>query len=272
MTYLHGLFSWTDLSSPDPATSKEFYKGLFGWDAADQHFPDGSLMYVMFSSEGKTVAGLGPQPPQLAEQGVPPVWNSYVSVDSVDDTIAKWTAAGGSVLVPAMDVMTSGRMAFVADPEGATVGLWQAGDHVGARVFNSPGSMTWNELQTRDPDSARNFYGQALGWEFEPFEGSHPVYWLITMPDKPQGDPLGRDKFNGGMLTIDESFPPEMPAHWMVYFQVADTEACTARVEELGGTVIAPPMDTGAGRLAVVADPLGGAFAIIAAPPQSESG
>ena len=269
MTYPHGLFSWADRSSPDPAVSKAFYTALFGWDADDQHFPDGSLMYVMFSKEGKSVAGLGPQPPQMTEQGVPPMWNSYVSVNSVDDTIQKWTAAGGSVMVPAMDVMTSGRMAFVADPEGATVGLWEAGDHVGAQVFNAPGSMTWNELQTRDIDAARDFYGKALGWEFEAFEGSHPVYWLVTMPSKPKGDPLSEDSFNGGMLTIDENFPPEMPAHWMVYFLVGDTDAAAARVEELGGTVIAPAMDTAAGRISVVADPLGGAFAIMSVPQQT---
>ena len=266
MTYPHGLFSWADLSSPDPAASKAFYAGLFGWDGDDQHFPDGSLMYVMFTKDGRTAAGLGPQPPQLREQGVPPMWNSYVSVDSADTTIERWTAAGGSVVVPAMDVMDSGRMAFVMDPEGATVGLWEAGEHGGAQVFNLPGSMSWNELQTRNPDSARDFYGRALGWEFEPLEGSHPVYWLITIPGKPLGDPLSEDKFNGGMLTIDENFPPEMPAHWMIYFQVADTDASAAKVEELGGKVLAPAMDTGAGRLAVVTDPHGGAFAIIAAP------
>lgn len=269
MTYPHGLFSWADLSSPDPAVAKTFYMGVFGWEADDQHFPDGSLMYVMFSKDGKTVAGMGPQPPQMQELGVPPMWNSYVSVDSVDAAIEKWTAAGGSVVAPAMDVMSSGRMAFVMDPEGATVGLWEAGDHVGAQVFNVPGAMNWNELQTRDADAARNFYGEALGWEFEAFAGSHPIYWLITMPAKPQGDPLSEDSSNGGMLTIDESFPAEMPAHWMVYFQVTDTDAAAAKVEELGGTVIAPVMDTGAGRIAVVADPHGGAFAIISAPQQA---
>lgn len=269
MTYPHGLFSWADLSSPDPAVSKDFYTGLFGWDADEQHFPDGSLMYVMFSRDGKSVAGLGPQPPQMTAQGIPPIWNSYVSVDSVDDTIKKWTDAGGTVVVPAMDVMTSGRMAFVADPEGATVGLWEAGDHVGAQVFNLPGAMTWNELQTRNADTAREFYGNALGWEFAPFEGSQPVYWLLTLPGKPQGDPLSEDSFNGGMLTLDESFPPEMPAHWMIYFHVGDTDESVAKVEELGGTVIAPAMDMGTGRMAVVADPLGGAFAIIAPPQQA---
>lgn len=268
MAYQHGLFSWTDISVPDPEAGKAFYSGLFGWEAADQHFPDGSLMYVMFTKDGKSVAGMGPQQPEMTAQGVPPMWNSYVSVDSVDDTIAKWTAAGGTVIMPAMDVMTSGRMAFVVDPEGAYVGLWQAGDHVGGEVFHTHGGMSWNELNTRNVDAAREFYGSALDWEFEAFEGSDPLYWLVTVPGKKQGDPLSNDAYNGGMLTIGDTFPPEMPAHWAVYFTVADTDAAAAKVRELGGNVLVEPFDIGPGRIAMVQDPQGGTFAAIQPGPQ----
>lgn len=269
MGYQHGLFSWTDISVPDPEAGKAFYTGLFGWDAADQLFPDGSLMYIMFSKDGKVVAGMGKQMPEMTEQGVPPMWNSYISVDSVDDTVDKWVAAGGSVMMPAMDVMTSGRMAFVVDPEGATVGLWQAGDHLGAEMFNAPGAMSWNELNTRDAEAARQFYGAAIGWEFEAFEGSDPVYWLVTMPDKNQGDPLSNDHYNGGMLTITEAFPPEMPAHWMVYFSIADVDSAGPRATELGGNVLVPAFDTSAGRMSVVQDSQGGAFTLLEMPQQA---
>jgi predicted enzyme related to lactoylglutathione lyase len=269
MGYQHGLFAWTDIAVPDTKAAKAFYTGLFGWEATDQHFPDGSLMYVMFTQNDRTVAGMGPQQPELAEQGVPPMWNSYVSVDSVDDTIGKWTAAGGSVMMPAMDVMNSGRMAFVMDPEGAAVGLWQAGDHVGAEVFHVPGGMSWNELNTRNVDAAREFYGAALGWEFQAFAESDPVYWLVTVPDKKQGDPLSNDPFNGGMLTIGDTFPPEMPAHWAVYFTVTDADGAAAKTTELGGTVLVQPFDTSAGRIAVLQDPQGGTFSVIQPPAQS---
>jgi predicted enzyme related to lactoylglutathione lyase len=267
MTYQHGLFSWTDLSAPDPAAASAFYASLFGWDAEDQHDPDGNYIYTMFSMGGKSVAGLGPQPRELTAQGVPPMWNSYVTVDNVDEALAQWSAAGGTVIMPAMDVLTSGRMAFGADPEGATIAFWQAGDHVGGEVFNAPGSMTWNELNTRDVDAAMTFYGEALGWEFEIFEGEGAPYWLVKIPNKKQGDPLSDDAYNGGMLTIGEDFPAEMPAHWSVYFASADTDAAVAKVLELGGGVVAPAMDTPAGKIAVVADPQGGAFNIITPPP-----
>ncbi len=267
MGYQHGLFSWTDISVPDPDAGRTFYTSLFGWEADEQLFPDGSLMYIMFRRDGKAVAGMGKQMPEMTEQGIPPVWNSYISVDSVDDTIEKWTAAGGSVMMPAMDVMTSGRMAFVVDAEGAAVGLWEAGDHVGAGVFHVPGAMSWNELNTRNVDAARDFYGAALGWEFEAFEGGEgPVYWLVTIPGKKQGDPLSNDNTNGGMLTITEAFPPEMPAHWNVYFTVADVDATAATLDRLGGNVLVQAFDTPAGRMAVLQDPQGGTFSVIQPP------
>lgn len=269
MGYQHGLFSWADVSAPDPATSSAFYSALFGWDAADQQMPDGSFMYTMFSQDGKATAGLGAQPEAMIEQGIPPMWSSYINVASVDDTIAKWIAAGGSLMMPAMDVMTSGRMAFVLDPEGAAVGLWEAGDHLGAGVFNEPGAMSWNELNTRDSAAARDFYGKALGWTFEDMSSEAMAYWVIVIPDKVQGDPVSNDAYNGGIMTMSENFPPELPAHWGVYFTVADTDASIAKLTELGGSLVVPAMDTPAGRLAVVQDPSGAAFTIIAMPTPS---
>lgn len=269
MAYQHGLFSWADVSAPNPAASSAFYSALFGWDAEDQQMPDGSYMYTMFSKGGKATAGQGQHSAAMVEQGIPPMWNSYVSVDSVDDTIAKWAAAGGAVMMPAMDVMTSGRMAFVVDPEGAAVGLWQAGDHVGAGVFNEPGAMSWNELNTRDSAAAREFYGAALGWAFEEMSADGIEYWLITIPGKAQGGLLSDDAYNGGILTMNENFPPDLPAHWGVYFTVADTDASVAKVTELGGAIVVPAMDTPAGRLAAVSDPHGAVFSIITTPPQT---
>lgn len=265
MAYQHGLFSWADISSPDPAAASAFYGALFGWDAESQQDPDGNYIYTMFSQDGKATAGLGPQPAEVADHGMPPMWNSYITVDDIDAAIAKWTAAGGSVLMPVMDVMTAGRMAFVADPEGAVVALWQAGDHPGAGVFNSPVSITWNELATRDTAAAREFYSAAIGWGFEEFPGENE-YWLIKIAGKQQGDPLSEDDYNGGVIPMDAGWPAEVPAHWAVYFNVVDTDAAVARVTELGGNVAVPPFDTPAGRMAVVADPQGGMFSVIAPP------
>jgi predicted enzyme related to lactoylglutathione lyase len=266
-TYPHGLFTWTDVSLPDPVGGSKFYSELFGWEAADQHDPEGNYIYTMFTKDGETVAGLGKQPEAMQNQGIPPMWNSYITVDDLDEALAEVEANGGSVLVPAMDVMAAGRMALIGDPTGAPVALWQEGDHAGAGAFNRHGHMTWNELATRDTQAARDFYAAVLGWSYEPLPGAPSEYHLITVSDKPEDHAtLAKDNYNGGIMAMDDTWPADMPAHWMVYFQVDDTDAAAERLTELGGSVSVPPFDSSAGRIAVVADPQGGTFSIIAPP------
>lgn len=260
-----GQFSWTDISLPDPEAGKAFYAGLFGWEGEEQFDPDGNYIYTMFSLGGRHVAGMGPQMPGQAESGIPPMWNSYINVSDVDATLARVEEAGGKIVMPAMDVMAAGRMSFAADPTGGVFALWQAGEHHGAGVFNEPGAMTWNELATRDVESAKGFYQQALGWDYERFDGPME-YWVIEIEGKVDGDEDADDDYNGGILSMDDTWPAELPAHWMVYFQVADTDAAGERVKELGGKVVVEPFDTPAGKIAVVNDSQGGTFSIISPP------
>jgi len=262
--YPHGLISWTDISLPDPEKGKAFYTQLFGWRAKDQFDHDGNYIYTMFSIDGKSTAGMGPMPPEMQETGFPPMWQTYIAVDDVDDAVAKVTEHGGSVVMPTMQIFDSGRMAVVAEPGGAVASFWEAAGHVGSEVFNQPGAMTWNELNTRDSQASRDFWGAVLGWTFTPMEGMD--YYVIMCP----GDHEARagDGANGGVLQMDENWPAEIPPHWMVYFWVSDTDATIEKLQELGGTVSVPPFDTGAGRVAVVGDDQGGTFSIIAPPAQ----
>ena len=264
-TYPHGLFSWADLAVPDPTAAVEFYSALFGWTGDDQHDPDGNYIYTMFSSAGQLVAGLGPQPEMMA--GTPPAWNSYINVDNVDAIVAAAEANGGKVITPLMDVMDSGRMAIISDPGGAVVSFWQPGTHRGADTYQGNNVMAWNELATRDPEGATAFYSAILPWRFNEMQpDSGPAqYWTIHLDSKVDGDGDMDDDFNGGMILMDESWPEEVPSHWAVYFRVADAEAGAAKVTELGGTIIVPPFDTDAGKIAIVSDPQGGAFNIISA-------
>ncbi len=254
MTHPNGLFSWADLSSPDVAAGKLFYEELFSWTSEDQHDPAANLIYVLFSKDGDLVSGIGPQPPEMAGSGMPPVWASYVAVDSVDETVATVTANGGTVIMSAMDVMDSGRMAILADPSGAVFSLWQAGTHQGAERFNDPGCMTWNELATRDVGSSKAFYEAVFGWRYE--EAEMPTGFTYTTFF------LG-ERFNGGIIPMNEDWPAEMPPHWMVYFRVDDTDDAVLRLKGLGGSISVPPFDSPGGRISVVGDAQGGTFSII---------
>ncbi len=157
--YENGVPSWVDMGSPDLAKAKQFYGALFGWNTPDG--PPEAGGYSVCDLGGKTVAGLGPK----MDPNMPTVWMTYVNVDSVDDTITKITANGGTVLAPAMDVMEAGRMAIFADPLGAVIGLWQPNQHTGAQLVNEPGTLCWNELITTDLDKSKGFYKAVFGWE-----------------------------------------------------------------------------------------------------------
>lgn len=247
MRHPHGLFGWVDLAATDVDAAKAFYEGLFGWETEDIPTPMGPA-YTMCRLDGQTVAGIGPQPPGMA--GMPSTWSSYVLVEDADAVCAAVPGAGGHVVMPAMDIMTEGRMAMVADPSGAVCGLWQPRDHEGAEVFNVPGSLTWNELQTRDLDAACAFYATVFGWRWEDAEDGYRV----AMLDVKAGD----DKSNAGAMTMPPGVPDEVPSYWAVYFAVADCDEGVARAEQLGASVFLPAMQMGPGRFAGLTDPTGG--------------
>jgi hypothetical protein len=249
-SYKAGDFAWVDLMVPDTSAAREFYRELFGWTSQDT---EGGMPYVMFVSDGRMVAGMGPQSEEMKAQGMPAVWNSYITVDDAAATTAKAAELGATVTVPAMQVMEYGSLAFIQDPTGAHVGLWQPGKHFGAELTQDPGSFCWNELLTRDVDKAKDFYGKLFGWEFSEMPESSPPYHIIQ----------NQGAANGGLMQMDERWA-DAPPHWMVYFSVADVDSTSARLEELGGKIIAPPFDAPpAGRISVVKAPQGAVFGII---------
>ncbi|MGI8802888.1 MAG: VOC family protein [Solirubrobacteraceae bacterium] len=125
-----GTFSWADLSTTDPEAAKAFYGGLFGWVAEDMPVGDGAV-YSMMRKDGRDAAAIAPQPSQQREAGVPPMRNSYVTVESADATAERATELGGAVHAPPFDVMEAGRMAVLQDPQGAFFVAWDPRSNIG---------------------------------------------------------------------------------------------------------------------------------------------
>ncbi len=253
MPHRPGTFGWIDLSTNDVGAAKAFYAGLLGWQMTDMP-TDVGVDYTMCSKDGKQVAGLGPQPPGLAEAGVPSMWNAYVIVNSADDAVAAAVQAGGTVPMPAMDVMDQGRMAMITDPSGATFGVWQANQHHGAELTHAPGSLTWTELQTRDLDTALAFYETVFGWVWRDTDG----YRIALLDDA--ADPA-KDGIAGAM-NMPPQVPPMVPANWQIYLGVADVDDALTRSQDLGASVFLPKMDLDGMTFAGLSDPTGAMFLI----------
>jgi uncharacterized protein len=244
-----GIPSWVDLGTPDADAAKKFYGAIFGWEGSTIPEAGG---YTMMSLRGKSVAGISPPMPGAPPR--PPAWMTYVTSADADATTARVRGGGGTVLVEPMQVMTAGRMAVFMDPSGAAFSIWQPGDHIGAELVNEPGALCWNELQTRDVDGSKRFYGAVFGWGAETHAGPMPyTEW------KQDGRSIG------GMAPMDAmGVPKEVPPHWLAYFGAADCDATTEKAGQLGGRVIVPPMDIQDGlRFSVVADPQGAVFGIL---------
>jgi uncharacterized protein len=267
--YIPGVPCWIDASEPDPEAAVAFYSALFGWDFEDV-MPAGSPgKYFIARIRGGDVAAVGSQP-----DGAPPAatWNTYVWVESADETAARVRDAGGTVLSGPFDVNEAGRMAVVADPEGAAVCVWQANAHKGARVVNEHGSLNFNALQTRDVDGAKKFYGAVFGWQTITLDGGAEMWTQPGYGDHLEESSPGLRKNMGEMgapagfedvvasiaeISADE---PEMPAHWSVTFAVDDADAIAAKAVELGGDVLIAPFDAPWVRMAVIRDPQGASF------------
>ncbi|MGI8412198.1 MAG: VOC family protein [Solirubrobacteraceae bacterium] len=248
--YAPGTFSWTDLTTTDQDGAKRFYGELFGWEATDNPIGDGAV-YSMMKLGGKDVCAISPQPQQQRDAGVPPVWNSYITVDSADQALERAQQLGAKVHAPAFDVMEAGRMGVVQDPGGAFFLVWEPKQHIGAALVNGAGALSWNELASPDLDGANSFYTDLFGWTIEPFLDSPMPYLLIKNGE--QG--------NGGIRTV---MPPGTPSHWLVYFGTDDLEQSLARAQQLGATKLVGPMSIGPGEAAVVRDPHGAVFALYA--------
>lgn len=252
-TFAPGTPNWVDLGSPDVEASKRFYGELFGWTSQTSDDPDTGF-YTTFSKDGQAVAAVG----ALMSEGQPPAWTSYFQPDDTDVTARRVESAGGKVLMAPMDVMEFGRMAVFMDSAGAAFAVWRGASMAGFEVTGVPGSLSWNELMTRDVEGSKAFYSSVLGWNARDVTYEGGTYTIFEVGDKSVA----------GMMPMEgELWPADASPHWMVYFEVEDTDASAAKAQDLGGMVAVPPTDTPAGRFAALSDPHGAFFSIIKSNP-----
>jgi predicted enzyme related to lactoylglutathione lyase len=214
------------------------------------------------------VAGVGSQSDSDSSTAA---WNTYVWVESADDSAAKVEAGGGSVVTAPVDIDDAGRMAVLRDPEGAEFRIWQPKEHRGARIVNEPGTLNFNGLNTRHADAAKSFYGRVFGWETLDL-GAAMGWTLAGYGDfLQQSDPELRERvaaagvpmrFADVVATLNPiaDDQPDPPAYWSVTFSVDDADATAERAVELGGRVIVQPFDLPFVRMTVIADPQGATF------------
>ncbi|GII26379.1 VOC family protein [Planosporangium mesophilum] len=238
------------MSTPDAEASREFYGDLFGWTWAGGSV-DG---YLNFYLGDRAVAGL-----RTADPGSPSAWMPYVTTEDADATVARVRENGGSVLSGPSELSDAARIAVVADPAGAALGVWQRLRFAGAQVANEFGTVCWSELATGTPDDAMTFYGRVFGWSHRPAEAADGT---------PYTEWYRADRTVAGLIDIESWFATRVPAHWTVTMLVEDCARTAARALELGGKVQLTPIDIGVGTYAQLIDPQGAGFRILELDPE----
>ncbi len=240
-----GTPNWVDLGTTDVAGATAFYGALFGW-TVEPLGPDAGE-YGLVRKDGKQVAGIGP----ATDSGRGTSWSIYFATEDADGSAKLVEAAGGTVVVPAMDVMDQGRMAVFQDPAGVFFSVWQPRRHTGAELVDASGALSWTELMTTDIDAAKPFYASVLGVTTRDVDISDGMtYTLLEVGGKSVAGAMQVDPATGS------------PSQWSVYFAVDDCDVTADKALELGGTQMMRD-DSPAGRLAFLTDPQGGNFCII---------
>ena len=242
-----GKFVWHEQVSSDPKQAQGFYTQLFGWGT--EVFKPGEVDYTMISSGGQTHGGFG----KAMEGAPPPHWLSHVAVDNVDETIAKAKSAGGRLAAGPFDMSEVGRIAIIADPQGAYISAYEAAGDGPV----SEGVFVWDELGTTDVEGAQRFYEQVFGWTTSDMGPEYGGYRIFNRGDTGVA----------GLMSLPDT---SIPAHWQPYVAVDDPDGTTAKAKELGGSALREPMDVPkVGRIAVLRDPQGAEFGIIKPEPAS---
>ncbi|MDX3095190.1 VOC family protein [Streptomyces sp. ME01-24h] len=249
----HGTPCWVSLLARSVEATQEFYSHLFGWEFHPG--PRALGPNVRAALGERNVAGIGALP---GDRHLPIAWTPYFAADDADKTAELIRICGGTVGVGPLDADDAGRVALASDPSGAVFGVWQARHHPGAEIGERPGGPVWHELVTRDTALAGHFYSAVFGLETEADVSSDLDHLTLHLAGRPVG----------GIRGVGRALPRDRGAHWMTYFEVADTDVAARRVLELGGSVIRTPRDGAYGRLATVADPEGAVFTVIRSRPQ----
>ena len=253
-----GDFIWYELMTLDAEGAKAFYDAVVGWNIGEA-VAEYNGYRMIGRSDGGFAGGVLPLTAEMQQHGARPTWLGYICVSDVDVKIAAVEAAGGKALMPATDIPNVGRIAMVADPQGAPFYVMKpippANDpNAQSDVFSMTAAqrVNWNELSTSDPAAARRFYGEQFGWASEEF--------------MPMGE-MGEYRFidhHGQRIGALCGTMPGQHSKWRYYFRVPSIAKAKEVVEAKSGTVAMGPHQVPTGDWILIGtDPQGAEFALV---------
>lgn len=246
----NGRFCWGELLTSDPEAAADFYTAVIGWGTRE--WEGSETPYTVWMNGETPVGGFMQLPPEVAANGAPPHWMVYISTPDAQACGKKAESLGGKVL-HMLDLPDIGRMAIIADPQGAVFTAYEPSDATpGHDGPAGVGGFSWHELATTDWAAAWAFYSEMFDWRVasQMDLGEEGIYHMFDRGAHPLGGIFDR--------------PAEMPVSaWLPFVRVPDARATAAKVVERGGTILHGPMEVpGGDHIAQCGDPQGAAFAV----------
>jgi predicted enzyme related to lactoylglutathione lyase len=244
--YKVGKFVWYDLLTNDVLAVKKFYGGLFGWEFDGEERVDAE--YTVIKKEGIPIGGIVFRDEKEAEHSQ---WLSYLSVTDVDKAVDMIKAKNGIIYRESFELPERGRVAVVADPQGAPIVFIksQVGDPKDRNLITN--NWLWTELFTSDVEAAAEFYSQLVGYTVEEFDTDLKIPYYVFKKN---------DTNRGGMLKLPWE---DVKPNWLPYVLVDNPAETAEKVKSLGGQVlIAPSKEIRGGSVALIQDPAGAVLAI----------
>jgi hypothetical protein len=259
ITSTQGRWIWAELFTSDVAEAKAFYGSVFGWQFETRGTSE--KPYTLVLNEGRPVAGMLRHPAADGDV-LRSRWVGLVSVGDVDAVSDRARNAGASILLDPVDLPGRGRVALVADPEGARFGLLAtgaAGDP--PDVMPEAGGWLWHELWAGSVNSAARFYKETVGYSIKP---------TGRTPGKIEQHLVAGGFPRAGII---EQSASGLPSAWLHYIRVDNLQQTIERVKRAGGSIlIAPTSEFRRGHAAVIVDPMGAPLGIAEWPEESTAG
>jgi len=239
-----GEIYWFALQTEDPFTAIRFYQGLFGWEIDTG--PTGNFLMRRNGTPFASIAQIEDRIPNVSES----TWLAAINVQDVKKAVATAKSLGASIRTDVTELPGWGRFALLQDPDGAPLILAQPQRPLGGNLGYS--GWRWAELWSHDPAKAQSFYTKVIGFTPEVVKPGGQPYTVFDTDGK----------HRAGLMKLQQK---EIPSRWMPYVGVSDLKGILVRVWQNGGKVLREPAEidkpaAGANRVALIADPTGGAL------------
>jgi len=244
---LPGKFVWADFVTDDVLVAQKFYTALLGWKFYDYGG------YLVGMNDDRPLCGMF-QRPRPKDQAAKPRWFGYISVPNVESAKQAVIQAGGKVLAEPKKMPKRGEQAVFADAEGALFGVIKSSSGDPEDFLADPGDWIWIQLLSRDALKASAFYRDVAGYEVIENTTSNKLSdYVLTSEDYARATV-------STIRTTDEKVRPS----WLLFVRVKNVAESVAQTTQLGGKVlIGPNPELFGGKVAVIADPTGGAIGIL---------